>query len=141
MTKKFKIDNFWRWDDFRSYVDVSGLFLAFFTVLTLMLYNSSLYVESIGFLSVMIESVVGLPQILANRKNKSTEGLSIGLIGTWFAGDAAKTLFFIFKSQPIQFVLCGITQLSIDIYILSQIYIYGKRKQSSIEAPKHVEMV
>ena len=42
----------------KSIVDISGLFLAFFTVLTLMLYNSSLYVESIGFLSVMIEVLI-----------------------------------------------------------------------------------
>jgi len=139
MTKKFKIDNFWRWDDFRSYLEFSGLGFVFFIVLTLMLYSSTLYIETIGSVSVMIEACLALPQLFANRKNKSTEGLSMGLILTWFTGDLAKTLYFIVKNQPLQFVMCGITQLTIDIYILFQIYTYGKKDLKEVK--KHTELV
>jgi len=146
MSKKFKVDNFWRWDDFRSYLDFSGLGFAFFIVLTLMLSSSNLYIETIGSVSVMIEACLGLPQLLANRKNRSTDGLSMGLILTWFTGDLAKTLFFILKNQPLQFVMCGITQLSIDIYIIYQIYTYGRKESKENTRnwyelmPRHMSM-
>jgi len=58
----------------------------------------------------------------------------MGLILTWFTGDLAKTLYFIVKNQPLQFVMCGITQLSIDIYILFQIYTYGKKELKEVKS-------
>lgn len=126
MAKRFKIDHFWRWDDFGSYLECSFLGCAFIAILTLLLSESYLYVEMIGFASVLVEACLGLPQLLANRKNKSTAGLSMGLILTWFSGDLFKTLFFILKAQPLQFVLCGLTQIIIDTWIIVQIFMYGK---------------
>ena len=46
------------------------------------------------------------------------------LILTWFVGDFAKTLYFIFYNQPLQFILCGCVQLTVDFIILVQLFAY-----------------
>jgi len=58
----------------------------------------------------------------------------MGLILTWFGGDLAKTLFFIVKAQPIQFIMCGLTQLLIDIWILGQIRAYRGNSYDEVKS-------
>lgn len=53
----------------------------------------------------------------------------MGMIGIWFAGDLGKTLYFVLSKSPIQFIMCGSTQLVIDVSILIQIYIYAPKYQ------------
>ena len=53
---------------------------------------------------------------------------STTLILSWFVGDMFKTIYYIFKAQPTQFVICGIVQLTIDILILLQIQKYSEKK-------------
>jgi hypothetical protein len=53
------------------------------------------------------------------------------MIGSWFIGDLFKTIIFIAKAQPVQFILCGITQLVLDILIIAQIKTYGNGPNTS----------
>jgi hypothetical protein len=43
------------------------------------------------------------------------------MILTWFCGDFFKTLYFIANGQPLQFIIGGAIQLSIDLLIVIQI--------------------
>ncbi len=43
------------------------------------------------------------------------------MIGTWFCGDFFKTIYFIIMIQPIQFIIGGAIQLTIDLLIVIQI--------------------
>jgi solute carrier family 66, member 2 len=42
-----------------------------------------------------IEATLGLPQVISNLKTKSVKGLSYTMIGMWFMGDFAKTVYFV----------------------------------------------
>ena len=44
-----------------------------------------------------IESMLGVPQAYANWQKKSVQGLSLSMIGMWFLGDFAKTIYFIIE--------------------------------------------
>lgn len=46
------------------------------------------------------------------------------LVGAWAAGDALKTVLFIARKSPIQFLACGIVQLLVDFGIFYQMLIY-----------------
>ena len=46
------------------------------------------------------------------------------LIGSWLIGDAFKTAYFFGTGAPIQFLVCGIIQLVVDVSILSQMVYY-----------------
>jgi len=70
---------------------------AVMTVLTLIvqLFTFGYFGEMIGLLSMGIEATLGLPQLISNFKTKSVKGLSIQMIGLWFLGDFAKTIYFV----------------------------------------------
>ena len=48
------------------------------------------------------------------------------LVLAWFAGDAFKTIFFIARKAPTQFLLCGIIQLAVDVGIAYQMLTYPR---------------
>lgn len=84
--------------------------------------------ESVGTISLLVESLLGTPQAIANFKRKSTKGMSLGMIGGWFLGDGFKTIWFIINGEPLQFLMCGIIQLTVDVIILIQVFVYQNRE-------------
>ncbi|XP_076657165.1 solute carrier family 66 member 2 isoform X2 [Halictus rubicundus] len=110
--------------DFQSYLDFTLLFAAVVGVLTYLLVDVPIFVEFMGLLAVLTEAMLGVPQFLRNFVNKSTSGMSIIMVTMWTLGDAFKTCYFFIKEAPIQFEVCGILQVIIDIAILAQVYIY-----------------
>jgi uncharacterized protein with PQ loop repeat len=114
---------FWAWDDYYSYLNFE-----FVLVMGLMLFQVACgsfawYVESLGTLSLGIEALLPLPQAIKNFQNKSTAGLSSVMILSWVAGDAFKTIYAIAKQQPLQFIMCGLFQVSVDIVLFLQLYV------------------
>jgi hypothetical protein len=84
--------------------------------------------------------MLGLPQVWRNHQRQSTEGFryvhlapsqhqklisgSRVLLVSWFGGDAFKTFYFYYSNAPFQFLLCGITQLTVDCVALAQWFFY-----------------
>ena len=120
------LNNFWKWNYYSDYLYFLIITILTLTVLTNIFGNNNLaYYESLGALSAAVEALIGVPQFVSNFKNKSTGSLSVGMILSWFFGDAFKTFYFISNNQPIQFICCGIFQLLVDILIIMQIIYYG----------------
>lgn len=117
---------FWKWTDFQSYLDFMLLFAVVGGALMYWFIDVSIFVEIVGFLAVSIEAILGVPQFLRNFYNKSTTGMSILMVSMWTLGDVFKTCYFILREAPIQFEVCGVLQILIDIAILLQVYIYQK---------------
>lgn len=88
-----------------------------------------IWVESVGFASLFIESLLGVPQAIENYKKRSTVGLSSFLILSWLIGDMMKTLFHVMKDSPLQFIGCGVAQIIVDIIIILQIKFYDNKTQ------------
>jgi hypothetical protein len=42
----------------------------------------------------------------------------------WTCGDIFKTVYFIARSAPVQFWICGMLQIGIDISIFIQVHLY-----------------
>jgi hypothetical protein len=42
----------------------------------------------------------------------------------WTSGDLFKTTYFLIRNSPTQFWLCGMLQVSLDISVLFQVYLY-----------------
>ncbi|RNF00017.1 hypothetical protein TraAM80_07844 [Trypanosoma rangeli] len=100
--------------------------------------------EVIGYLALGIEALLVLPQILRNDRRKSTQGLTIALVLTWFVGDIIKVFYFIFDHQPFPFILCGCFQLSLDLVVVGQIiYFRVLHKQLHVGevSPTHLPQV
>ncbi|UYV84978.1 PQLC1 [Cordylochernes scorpioides] len=72
---EFNTRQFWGWTDFWSYLEFLILFTLFSGMLMYSLLDYSFAIEVVGFLSVFIESLIGLPQFYQNLQNKSTVGM------------------------------------------------------------------
>lgn len=127
----FDTNYFWKWTDFTSYIQFLAIFVGFGAYLTYMFLNISVFIEFIGFMSVFTEAMLAAPQFYRNFMNKSTEGMSVVMVLMWTSGDIFKTTYFILRSSPAQFWLCGMLQISLDLAVLCQVYMYGNKKIDS----------
>ena len=66
---------FWNWTNFFSYLQFMLGFCAIVGSLTYVLINQSVFIESIGFLALICEAMLGAPQFYKNIQNKSTRGM------------------------------------------------------------------
>ncbi|KPI84518.1 hypothetical protein ABL78_6428 [Leptomonas seymouri] len=80
--------------------------------------------EVVGYVSLGIEALLVLPQILRNARRRSTEGLSVVLILTWVGGDIIKVAYYIYAKQALPFIVCGIFQILLDVVVVAQVVYY-----------------
>ncbi|CAL9691237.1 unnamed protein product [Knipowitschia caucasica] len=123
---------FWLWTRFVDYVQCVAAFTLVAAYVTYLLLDSALFVESLGFLAVFTEAMLGTPQLYCNYQNKSTEGMSIKMVLMWTSGDTFKTGYFLLTQAPVQFWICGLLQVFVDFAILSQVYYYSRFPQKPV---------
>lgn len=123
------LDNFLNWSRFSFYVVALLIFLLMLFLITDEFgLDNIYYVEFLGIMNAVFESILALPQILENKRTRNVANLSWVLIGSWFLGDFIKTYFFIITSSPVQFILLGVTQVSLNFVIVYQVIIYSGKK-------------
>jgi len=107
-----------------------------------MFIDSKIFVETVGYMGLMTEAFLAVPQLVKNHVNKSTVGMSYLMVLLWAGGDLFKTVYFIVKAAPTQFIVCGIIQVSIDFLIMGQVSLYsnhdGKRKKREDTKPRPI---
>ncbi|KAF7262764.1 hypothetical protein GWI33_004146, partial [Rhynchophorus ferrugineus] len=116
----FGAKNFWNWSDFHSYLDCMLIFTIVASILMYIFIEYIIFVELVGFMAVFTEALLGVPQLIKNYRSKSTEGMSLSMVILWTCGDIFKTLYFLLRSAPVQFWICGSMQVTIDLLILLQ---------------------
>lgn len=95
------------------------------------LVHCKIFVEAVGYASLLTEAFLAVPQLIKNYNSKSTIGMSQSMVLLWAAGDLFKTSYFIVKHVPMQFIVCGVIQVTVDLMILAQISIYSRRSDES----------
>jgi len=116
---------FWQWHTYPQYVEFLAGFILCSTILFLIFGRSELFVHTLGFVALGLESTLPIPQLISNYKQRSLYGFRASTLLGWVGGDAFKTIYFFVQSSPIQFTACAIFQLSIDCVILVQRFWYG----------------
>uniref|UniRef100_A0A803YK62 Solute carrier family 66 member 2 n=1 Tax=Meleagris gallopavo TaxID=9103 RepID=A0A803YK62_MELGA len=125
----FDLNYFWHWSKFTDYVQCVLTFTGVTGYITYLWLDSSLFVETLGFLAVFTEAMLGVPQLYRNYQNRSTEGMSVKMVLMWTSGDTFKTVYFILNQAPLQFSICGLLQVFVDMAILLQVYLYSSYPQ------------
>ncbi|NXO97446.1 PQLC1 protein, partial [Certhia brachydactyla] len=133
----FDLNYFWHWSKFTDYVQCVLTFTGVTGYITYLWLDSSLFVETLGFLAVFTEAMLGVPQLYRNYQNRSTEGMSIKMVLMWTSGDTFKTVYFILNQAPFQFSICGLLQVFVDIAILLQVYLYSHYPQKPVSHTAH----
>ncbi|KAM9636888.1 solute carrier family 66 member 2 isoform 3-T3 [Morphnus guianensis] len=133
----FELNYFWHWSKFTDYVQCVLTFTGVTGYITYLWLDSSLFVETLGFLAVFTEAMLGVPQLYRNYQNRSTEGMSVKMVLMWTSGDTFKTVYFILNQAPFQFSICGLLQVFVDIAILLQVYLYSYYPQKPASHTAH----
>uniref|UniRef100_A0A8B9I5U5 Solute carrier family 66 member 2 n=1 Tax=Anser brachyrhynchus TaxID=132585 RepID=A0A8B9I5U5_9AVES len=133
----FDLNYFWHWSKFTDYVQCVLTFTGVTGYITYLWLDSSLFVETLGFLAVFTEAMLGVPQLYRNYQNRSTEGMSVKMVLMWTSGDTFKTVYFILNQAPLQFSICGLLQVFVDIAILLQVYLYSSYPQKPTSHTAH----
>ncbi|XP_041759183.1 solute carrier family 66 member 2-like isoform X2 [Coregonus clupeaformis] len=128
----FEWSHFWSWSRFVDYMQCVVAFTLLVAYITYLMLDSSVFVETLGFLAVFTEAMLGTPQLYCNYQNKSTEGMSIKMVMMWTSGDTFKTGYFLLTEAPVQFWTCGLLQVGVDIAILFQVYYYSRYPQKPV---------
>ncbi|TKS88654.1 PQ-loop repeat-containing protein 1 [Collichthys lucidus] len=128
----FDWNHFWSWSHFVDYLQCVLAFTLVAAYITYLLLDSALFVETLGFLAVFTEAMLGTPQLHCNYQNKSTEGMSIKMVLMWTSGDTFKTGYFLLTQAPVQFWTCGLLQVFVDFAILFQVYYYSRYPQKPV---------
>eukprot|EP00730_Choanoeca_flexa_P015551 TRINITY_DN7167_c0_g2_i4.p1 TRINITY_DN7167_c0_g2~~TRINITY_DN7167_c0_g2_i4.p1 ORF type:complete len:278 (+),score=37.26 TRINITY_DN7167_c0_g2_i4:192-1025(+) len=123
--KNLSMETFWQWTSFHDYLQAVAWFVFVYAALTYLLHNISLFVELTGLMSLLLEASLGIPQFLSNYRQESTQGMSIAMVVCWLSGDVFKTCYYVLRSAPLQFPLCGALQIMVDIAILYQVFLYS----------------
>ncbi|XP_042725456.1 solute carrier family 66 member 2 isoform X1 [Tympanuchus pallidicinctus] len=133
----FDLNYFWHWSKFTDYVQCVLTFTGVTGYITYLWLDSSLFVETLGFLAVFTEAMLGVPQLYRNYQNRSTEGMSVKMVLMWTSGDTFKTVYFILNQAPLQFSICGLLQVFVDMAILLQVYLYSSYPQKPTSHTTH----
>jgi len=131
---------FWRWTDFTSYVEFVMAVAALGSLLMYFFIDVKLFVETVGFLAVFVEAMLGLPQFYRNYLNKSTYGMALSMVMMWTCGDIFKTSYFIMRNTPPQFFICGSMQVSVDVLILAQVWLYKENTEKRKRSEKNMNL-
>lgn len=87
----------------------------------------SLYYPTLGYLGLLIEATLPIPQLLANASSRSCAGFRLSVIANWLIGDAFKMSYFFLGSEPVPwpFKLCGLFQAACDLGLGYQFWVFG----------------
>lgn len=55
------------------------------------------------------------------------------MVLTWFLGDLYKTIYFIVRQAPFQFLICGCIQITFDTLIFLQVWLYKKAEYRKLK--------
>jgi len=117
--------SFWQWPNYTQYIEFQAGFILLQSILFLIFGRSDIYVGILGFVALGLESTLPIPQLISNYKQRSLYGFRMSTLVGWLGGDSFKTAYFFLQGSPLQFKVCAIFQLSIDVAILIQRIYYG----------------
>ena len=127
--------HFWQWRPQKPYWNFLGLF-TFLTLLCQLLFGqSTTYNALLGFLALGIEATLPIPQVLQNWRNKSCNGFRLSVLVSWVLGDVMKQVYF-FSAEHVnmQFKLCALVQMTMDLVLAWQFWTYGNEDQAALVA-------
>ncbi|OBA26630.1 hypothetical protein HANVADRAFT_52942 [Hanseniaspora valbyensis NRRL Y-1626] len=103
--------------------------------------NLSYISTASGGVAFLLSLISQLPQLIETYNDKSVEGVSPYLIGSWLLGDITSVIGAILTHQlPFQ-ILLALYFLSNDLIICMQYYYYGILYQNKLATPGHQHLI
>ncbi len=140
---------FWQWDfQNKKYYWLTIIYISIILFFLQLLFGKfPCYNHTLGLISLCLESLVPLPQILLLRHTRTADGFKLTLLGSWLSGDVSRILYLVFGATDTEdlylFVIFATLQLGLDLYVCGQYIYYGThkdRKSTSYNQLNGIEM-
>ncbi|GAA5955393.1 hypothetical protein JCM21900_005361 [Sporobolomyces salmonicolor] len=126
--RKLRPGQLWQWDNFGAYLEFTALLILLHCAVFLLLGRINAYVQLLGFLALGLEATLPIPQLLVNYEHKSTAGFRHTVLAGWLLGDGFKSVYyFVTPDNGLAFKACAVFQLSVDILLCIQTWLYRKK--------------
>jgi len=115
----------WNWSNVIEYYKFMFLIiLILLLIFGVVGIHNIILVNIIGTISVILEAITLIPQIIVSCKKKNASNLSMSMVALWFLGDSCKFIYNIIYKTPIQMIASGAFQIFLDFFCLMQIICY-----------------
>ena len=133
-SKTFNIKFIWRWNNIIEYYK-----FYFLVVLLLVIFSfifgikNEYYINIIGIISILLETLCCVPQIIEIYKTKNQKNISKLMVFLWLSGNIIKIYYNIMNKSPMQLIIGSYIQAILNFILMNQIfYYYFKNKKESV---------
>ncbi|KAI6001042.1 hypothetical protein F5J12DRAFT_723880 [Pisolithus orientalis] len=81
---------FWHWPSYVQYIEFLAGFILISAIAYLIFGRADVYISIIGFVALGMESMLPIPQLISNYKQKSLYGFRASTLIGWVGGDSFK---------------------------------------------------
>jgi hypothetical protein len=103
--------------------------------------NARWFADITALFSCLCESLLPVPQFIANCRMKSFESLSFFMVFCWLFGDVMKFFFLLDEGQPLQFIIGTANIILFDSLIVIQYFLYKKKTKGKFRPNKELSNV
>ena len=122
----------WRWNNSIEYYKFYFLMIFVFTIISLIIgFDNEYYANITGSLSITLDMICSLPQIIEIYKTKDQRNISKIMVFMWFCGNVIKIYYNHVNNSPIQLIIGSYIQVFCNLvlmYLLLYYYIYNKKE-------------
>lgn len=126
----------WKWNKTIEYYKFFCLIILLLCIFSFVLgFQNEYYISIIGSLSIVLEMLCSLPQIIEMRKSKNQRNISKIMVFMWFSGNILKIYYNTVNNSPIQLIIGCYIQVFCNVILLYQIFYYyrfNKRESLNI---------
>ena len=114
----------WKWNNVSDYY-VFYCFIIFILSIFYIFYNNNNYYSNIiGFVSIILETLCSVPQIIEIYRTKNQKNISKIMVLMWLIGNMLKVYYNIINQSPIQLIIGAYIQVFSNIVLITQIIYY-----------------
>ena len=133
----------WKWSNIIEYYKFYFFIILILSTFSIILgIKNVFYINIIGSISIFMEILCSLPQILEMRKSKNQRNISKIMVLMWFLGNILKIYYNMVNHSPLQLIIGSFAQVFFNCILIAQIvYYYKKNMNESINNSKKIKFV
>ena len=132
-SKTLNIKFIWRWEYIIEYYKFYFLSVLLLVILSVTIgIKNKYYINIIGIISIILETLCCVPQIIEMYKTKNQKNISKLMVFLWLRGHIIKIYYNIINKSPIQLIIGSCIQAIFNFILMNQIFYYFfKNKKES----------
>ena len=133
-SKTLKIKFIWRWDNIIEYYKFYFLIVLLLVTFSITIgIKNEYYINIIGIINILLETLCCVPQIIEIYKTKNQKNISKLMVFLWLNGNIIKIYYNIINKSPMQLLIGSYIQAIFNFILINQIfYYYFKGKKESM---------